>query len=95
MNVKLSIILILSLLNILPMAAQQVKFGVEAGANLSHYLASQKHTAEQTGGMKAGFQVGATVDYEFKKTLDTFIRTDTFTEPEHHEILALHGDTFS
>ncbi len=67
MNVKLSIILILSLLNILPIASQQVKFGVEAGANLSHYLASQKHTAEQTGGMKAGFQVGATVDYEFKK----------------------------
>ena len=49
MNVKLSIILILSLLNILPIASQQVKFGVEAGANLSHYLASQKHTAEQTG----------------------------------------------
>ena len=47
MNVKLSIIFILSLLNILPIAAQQVKFGVEAGANLSHYLTSQKHTARQ------------------------------------------------
>lgn len=49
---------------VLPLSAQ-VKVGVEGGMNLSHYLSgSSKFGAEQVGEMKAGFQLGATVDYE-------------------------------
>lgn len=43
--------------------AQQLKFGVEAGANWSHYK-NYKGWAEQVGGMGAGFQIAATVEYE-------------------------------
>lgn len=51
---------------LLPQAsAQQVKFGVEAGGNWSHYK-NDKSKAEQVGSMGGGFQLGGTVDYEFK-----------------------------
>ena len=46
-------------------SAQQVKFGVEAGGNWSHYK-NDKSKAEQVGSMGGGFQLGGTVDYEFK-----------------------------
>lgn len=45
--------------------AQQVKFGIEAGANLSHYKNDTK--AKQIGNMGVGFQLGGTVGYEFKR----------------------------
>lgn len=47
-------------------SAQQVKFGVEAGANLSHFKTSGEYHAKKKGGMGVGFQIGGTVDYEFK-----------------------------
>lgn len=55
------------------MASAQVRIGVEAGVNVSHYLTDQKQLAEQKGGVKAGFQVGIDVGYEFEKhwTLST------------------------
>lgn len=44
----------------------QIKFGVEAGMNLSHYVSgSGLYDAKQVGGMKTGFQMGVTVDYQF------------------------------
>ena len=46
-------------------SAQQVKFGVEAGGNWSHYK-NDKSKTEQVGSMGGGFQLGGTVDYEFK-----------------------------
>lgn len=48
-------------------ASAQVKFGVEAGMNLSHFKYSQDSRSQRVGGMKPGFQVGITADYEFKK----------------------------
>lgn len=48
----------------IPLSAQQVKFGVETGINLSHY--KNTNNAQQKGGMGVGFQVGGTVDYQFK-----------------------------
>ena len=50
---------------LLPASAQQVKFGIEAGGNWSHYK-NDKSKAEQVGSMGGGFQLGGTVDYEFK-----------------------------
>lgn len=44
----------------------QVKFGVEAGMNLSHFKYTKSY-AEKIGNMKPGFQIGATVGYEFPK----------------------------
>lgn len=47
----------------------QIKIGIEAGANISHFKHSSSagtYQTEKTGGMKAGFQLGAAVDYEFK-----------------------------
>lgn len=46
-------------------SAQQVKFGIEAGGNWSHYK-NDRSKAEQVGSMGGGFQLGGTVDYEFK-----------------------------
>lgn len=46
-------------------SAQQWKFGIEAGGNWSHYR-EDKSQAEQIGNMGVGFQLGGTVDYEFK-----------------------------
>lgn len=51
---------------LLPVSAQQLKFGVEAGGNWSHYK-NDKSQAEQVGNMGGGFQLGGTVDYEFKR----------------------------
>jgi hypothetical protein len=75
---------------LLPQAsAQQVKFGVEAGGNWSHYK-NDKSKAEQVGSMGGGFQLGGTVDYEFKhhwmlmsgltwmQTRSTFLRVSCF-----------------
>ena len=52
-------------ISVAPTSAQQVKFGVEAGGNWSHYK-NDKSKAEQVGSMGGGFQLGGTVDYEFK-----------------------------
>lgn len=54
-----------ALLVCIPTSAQQVKFGAEAGINLSHYKNAKSH-AEKKGNMGIGFQIGGTVDYEFK-----------------------------
>lgn len=56
---------ILTFLCILPANAQQLKFGIEAGSNWSHYK-NNKSKGEQVGSMGVGFQVSGTVDYEFK-----------------------------
>lgn len=67
MKIKLVVWVVLTTMCVLPLSAQ-VKVGVEGGMNLSHYLSgSSKYGAEQIGGMKAGFQLGATVDYEIGK----------------------------
>lgn len=47
-------------------ATSQIKVGVEAGVNFSHYLGTQTYIAKEMGGMKPGFQIGATVDYEMR-----------------------------
>lgn len=41
----------------------QVKVGIEAGANLSHYLVSGSKYAEYVEDMKVGYQFGVSVDY--------------------------------
>ncbi len=50
-------------------AGAQVKFGIEAGGNFSHYLGGTATTAKQSGKMKAGFQIGVTADYTLKNNL--------------------------
>lgn len=50
---------------LLPAAAQQWRFGIEAGCNWTHYR-NDKSFASQVGNMGGGFQVEGTVDYEFK-----------------------------
>lgn len=61
----LIITVLLTCFCLLPANAQQVKFGIEAGGNWSHYK-NDKSKAEQVGSMGGGFQLGGTVDYEFK-----------------------------
>lgn len=53
------------LLTTLPTVAQ-IKVGIEAGMNLSHFKYSSEYYAQKKGGMKPGFQIGGTIDYEFK-----------------------------
>lgn len=62
------VVVVLAAMCVLPLSAQ-VKVGVEGGMNLSHYLVSGSdgYKAEQVGGMKPGFQLGVTVDYEIGK----------------------------
>ena len=62
------VVVVLATMCVLPLSAQ-VKVGVEGGMNLSHYLVSGSdgYKAEQVGGMKPGFQLGVTVDYEIGK----------------------------
>lgn len=62
------VVVVLAAMCVLPLSAQ-VKVGVEGGMNLSHYLVSgsDRYKAEQVGGMKPGFQLGVTVDYEIGK----------------------------
>ncbi|MBD9094094.1 MAG: PorT family protein [Bacteroides oleiciplenus] len=45
----------------------QVKIGVDAGMNLTHFKSHYSREAQKVGGMGAGFQIGVTVDYEFKR----------------------------
>lgn len=49
--------------------AQETKVGVEAGMNLSHFKTSNNFGVEQVGHMKPGYQLGVTVDHEFKSRL--------------------------
>lgn len=64
MKTKLLVFLSISFLSVFSLSAQ-VKLGVEAGMNVSHYLGGDKYCKEK-GGMKSGFQVGLTADYEMK-----------------------------
>lgn len=48
-------------------ASAQIKVGIDAGMNLTHFKSSSDHYAQKKGGMGAGFQIGGTVDYEFKR----------------------------
>lgn len=68
MKTKMIVVVVLAAMCVLPLSAQ-VKVGVEGGMNLSHYLVSgsDRYKAEQVGGMKPGFQLGVTVDYEIGK----------------------------
>lgn len=50
-------------------AMAQVKLGVEAGANLSHYLTNSHSNPSGSKDMKVGFQAGVTADYEFQNHL--------------------------
>lgn len=62
---KIIVLFILTVGLLAEATAQQVKFGIEAGANFSHYKNSISH-AKKKGGMGVGFQIGGTVDYEFR-----------------------------
>lgn len=66
MKKKYSLLYVFILLTTLPTIAQ-IKVGIEAGMNLSHFKHGSGDYAQKEGGMKPGFQVGATIDYEFKK----------------------------
>lgn len=71
-------------------SAQQVKFGVEAGGNWSHYK-NDNSKAEQVGSMGGGFQIGGTVDYEFKHHWMlmsglTFMQTRSSMELYHYSV---------
>ena len=57
------LIILSAVVSLLCPASAQVKVGVEAGANLSHYLVSGTRTADRVGGMKPGFQVGVSADW--------------------------------
>ena len=63
---RLTLFLLLALYLSLQVSAQ-VRFGVDAGMNLTHFKSSSDHQAQKIGGMGAGFQIGGTVDYEFKR----------------------------
>lgn len=63
---RFTLFLLLALYLSLQVSAQ-VRFGVDAGMNLTHFKSSSNHKAQKVGGMGAGFQIGGTVDYEFKR----------------------------
>lgn len=63
---KIIITFIVGCLFIIP-ASAQVRLGVEAGMNLSHFKYSQSGKTQKVDGMKPGFQIGVTADYEFEK----------------------------
>lgn len=65
MKLKLLILAAFIFSAVSPVIAQ-IKVGVEAGVNFSHYLGTGDYTAKEMGGMKSGFQIGATVDYEME-----------------------------
>lgn len=50
-------------------ATAQVKLGVEAGANLSNFIANSHSNPSGSKDMKVGFQAGLTADYEFQNHL--------------------------
>ena len=58
---RLTLFLLLALYLSLQVSAQ-VRFGVDAGMNLTHFKSSSDHQAQKIGGMGAGFQIGGTVD---------------------------------
>lgn len=64
---KQLIVLIIGIFCFQQAAYAQFKVDVEAGMNLSHFKSSQDTDEKQIGGMKAGFQLGTAVSYEFKK----------------------------
>lgn len=66
MKKKLILSVLFIVCALLRVSAQELKFGVEAGANWSHYK-NDKAKAEQVGNMGTGFQLSGTVDYEFRK----------------------------
>lgn len=45
----------------------QLTYDVKAGVNLSHFKSSQETDLKQVGGMKAGFQAGVDINYEFER----------------------------
>ena len=47
-------------------AFAQIRIGVDAGMNLTHFKSSDNYV-QKIGGMGTGFQIGGTLDYEFKK----------------------------
>ena len=63
---RFTLFLLLALYLSLQVSAQ-VRFGVDAGMNLTHFKSSSNYKAQKVGGMGAGFQIGGTVDYEFKR----------------------------
>ena len=63
---RFTLFLLLALYLSLQVSAQ-VRFGVDAGMNLTHFKSSSNHKAQKVGSMGAGFQIGGTVDYEFKR----------------------------
>lgn len=63
---RITIFLLLALYLSLQVSAQ-VKIGVDAGMNLTHFKSHYSYEAQKKGGMGAGFQIGVTVDYEFKR----------------------------
>lgn len=68
MKGKIIALSVLVAMCVLPLSAQ-IRIGVEGGMNLSHYLVSGSdgYKANQIGGMKAGGQLGVTIDYEMGK----------------------------
>lgn len=60
------ILILLCIFSITLPAVAQIKLGVEAGVNLSHYIGTDSYIATPIGGMKTGFQIGVTADYEMK-----------------------------
>ena len=75
MKTKMIVVVVLAAMCVLPLSAQ-VKVGVEGGMNLSHYLVSGSdgYKAEQVGGMKPGFQLGADCGLRDRKALDVNVR---------------------
>lgn len=47
-------------------AFAQIRIGVDAGMNLTHFKSSDNYV-QKIGGMGTGFQIGGTLDYEFRK----------------------------
>lgn len=65
---KSRVLLTLAALFLVGTLAAQVRFGVEAGANWSKFVGNGTSPSDK-GGLKTGFQLGVTADYEFKNHL--------------------------
>lgn len=73
-------------------ANAQIKFGIETGINASKLLVSSPSKAEQNGGMKFGFQIGGTIDYNLGNSFIlmsglSFQQTRTEAKLLDHEVV--------
>ena len=58
---------VMMLCEMVQMTSAQVKFGIEAGTNISSFISGHKSTFKEPDGFSMGFQIGGNMQYQFYK----------------------------